>query len=61
MVDIDSGRKDLRTMLAEGKNRGVELPLTERALAGFDEASRSGWGARDNASLPVYWARRAGR
>lgn len=56
--DIDSGRKDLRTMLAQAKDSGVELPLVERALASFDEASRKGWGARDNAAMPVYWAGR---
>jgi 3-hydroxyisobutyrate dehydrogenase len=56
--DIDSGRKDLRTMLAQAKDSGVELPLVERALACFDEASRAGWGARDNAAMPVYWAGR---
>src|SRR5206468_10017094 len=45
--DIASGAKDLRTMLAEGKARGVELPLVERTLACFEEASRNGWAARD--------------
>jgi 3-hydroxyisobutyrate dehydrogenase len=56
---IDSGRKDLQTMLAEADARGVALPLVERALASFDEASRSGWGERDASSQCVYWARRA--
>ena len=28
---IDSGLKDLRTMAAEGKARGMDLPLVERA------------------------------
>jgi 3-hydroxyisobutyrate dehydrogenase len=53
--DIDGGRKDLRTMVAEAKGRGLELPLTERAIACFDEASRAGWGKEDNTFLPVYW------
>jgi 3-hydroxyisobutyrate dehydrogenase len=56
--DIDSCRKDLRTMLAEAKERGVELPLIERTLACFDEASRGGWGGRDASSIPVYWSQR---
>lgn len=56
--ELDNGRKDLRTMLAQAKDRGVELPLIERTLACFDEASRNGWGARDNSSMPVYWATR---
>ncbi|MBI4274844.1 MAG: NAD(P)-dependent oxidoreductase [Rhizobiales bacterium] len=56
--DLDSGRKDLRTMLAEGKARGVELPLVERTLASFDEASKAGWGARDASGQAIYWSRR---
>src|SRR5262249_41156672 len=55
---IDSGAKDLRPMLAEGKERGVELPLVERAAACFDEASRAGWGDRDGAAVTVYWPTR---
>jgi 3-hydroxyisobutyrate dehydrogenase len=54
--DIDSGRKDLHTMLAEAERRGISMPLIERTLACFDEASRDGWGARDASSLPVYWS-----
>ena len=54
--DIDSGRKDLHTMLAEGERRGISMPLIERTLACFDEASRNGWGAKDASSLPVYWS-----
>jgi 3-hydroxyisobutyrate dehydrogenase len=57
--DVDSIRKDLRTMLAEAKARGVELPLVERTLAIYDEASRAGWGDRDGSSLPAYWSSRA--
>jgi 3-hydroxyisobutyrate dehydrogenase len=56
--DLDAGRKDLRTMLDEGRARGVELPLVERTLACFDEASQAGWGGRDGSSQAVYWARR---
>jgi len=56
--NLDDGRKDLRTMLAEAKSRGVELPLIERTLACFDEASRAGWGQRDGSSQAVYWSQR---
>jgi 3-hydroxyisobutyrate dehydrogenase len=56
--DIDSCRKDLRIMLAEGQARGLAMPLVERTLACFDEASRAGWGARDSGGQSVYWARR---
>jgi len=58
--DIDSARKDLQTMLAAGKARGVELPLVERTLDCFDEASRNGWGLRDGSAVPVYWSKRGG-
>ena len=56
--DVDSIRKDLRTMIAEGQKRGVELPLVARALAVYDEASAAGWGARDGSSLPAFWSNR---
>jgi len=57
--DLDSIRKDLRTMLAEGEARGFDLPLVRRALAVYDEASAAGWGKRDGASLPAFWSNRA--
>jgi 3-hydroxyisobutyrate dehydrogenase len=56
--NLDDGRKDLRTMLAEAKSRGVELPLIERTLSCFDEASKAGWGQRDGSSQVVYWSQR---
>ena len=56
--NLDDGRKDLRTMLTEAKARDVELPLIERTLAGFDEASQAGWGQRDGSSQAVYWSQR---
>ena len=56
---VDSGVKDLRTMVAEGRARGLELPLTERALACFEEASRSGRAANDAAALAVHWSKRS--
>jgi 3-hydroxyisobutyrate dehydrogenase len=56
---VDSGTKDLRTMVTEGRARGLELPLTERALACFEEAGRSGWASGDAAALAVYWPKRS--
>ena len=55
---VDSGAKDLRTMAAEGKARGIELPLVERAAACFEEASRNGWGPRDGSAVAAYWSQR---
>jgi 3-hydroxyisobutyrate dehydrogenase len=51
--DIDSTRKDLRTMIEEAHALGVELPVTERTLECFDEASREGLGAGDACALPA--------
>jgi len=56
--DIDSGRKDLRAMLAEGKARGIELRVAKEALVCFDEASAKGLGAKDGSTLAVYWSER---
>jgi 3-hydroxyisobutyrate dehydrogenase len=56
--DLASCRKDLYTMLAEAKTRGVELPLVERAFACFDESNKAGWGSRDSSSQAIYWTRR---
>jgi 3-hydroxyisobutyrate dehydrogenase len=56
--DIDSGRKDLRAMIAEGQSRGIDLPLCERTLDCFEQASRDGWGTRDGSAQSVYWSRR---
>lgn len=53
--DIDSIRKDLRTMLAEAKAKGAALPLVERTLAIYDQAAAEGWGSRDGTWLPAYW------
>lgn len=56
--DLDSMRKDLRTMIAEGRSKGFTLPVTERVLEVYDEASREGWGERDCTSVPSYWSSR---
>lgn len=56
--DVNSIRKDLRTMLAVGKAKGFDLPLVARTLAVFDEAAQSGWGSRDGSALPGYWTQR---
>jgi len=56
--DIDSARKDLQTMLSAAQARGVALPLVERTLTCFEEASRNGWGLRDGSAIPVYWSKR---
>jgi 3-hydroxyisobutyrate dehydrogenase len=57
--DVDTIRKDLATMLAEGKTRGSNLPVVAATLGVYDEAIREGWGKRDGASLPAFWPSRA--
>jgi 3-hydroxyisobutyrate dehydrogenase len=56
--DVDSIRKDLRTMIEEARALGAALPLTERALACFDEASRDGLGPKDASTLPARFIQR---
>jgi 3-hydroxyisobutyrate dehydrogenase len=56
---LDNGIKDLRTMLAEGKAHGIGMPLVEKTLACFEEASRKGLGESDGAGLSVYWSKRS--
>ncbi len=56
--EVDSIRKDLRTMLAEAGAKGFDLPLVARTLSIFDEAAAKGWGKRDGSSLPAYWTTR---
>jgi 3-hydroxyisobutyrate dehydrogenase len=57
--DVDSAIKDLRTMLGEGKARGLELPLVERTLACYEETKRKVSGAAEVSAVSVYWADRA--
>jgi 3-hydroxyisobutyrate dehydrogenase len=56
--DLASVAKDLRTMLAEGHARGVDLPVVERALSAYEESIRAELGARDVVAQPIYWSRR---
>ena len=54
--DCDSIRKDFRTILAEAKTLGFGLPLAEKTLAIYDQASQEGWGRRDCTELPAFWS-----
>jgi 3-hydroxyisobutyrate dehydrogenase len=57
--DVDSIRKDLRTMLEEGRALGADLPVTACALACFDDASRDGLGGEDASTLPARFVGKA--
>jgi 3-hydroxyisobutyrate dehydrogenase len=59
--DVDSIRKDLRTMMEEAEGLGVSVPLVSRTLACFDEAARAGLGAGDGAMLPAHWLKAGGK
>ena len=47
-------------MLAEGRARGVELPLVERSSACYEEAIRHGLGPTEVSAVSAYWATRKG-
>ena len=55
--DVDSIRKDLRTMIEEGQALGVDLPVATCALAAFDDVSKEGLGGKDASVLPARYAR----
>ena len=55
---VDLVCKDLRTMIAEARALGGTLPAAETALKCFEEAARSGLGAKDQTALPAAWANR---
>ena len=53
--DVDSVRKDLRTMLDEGRAQGKPMPLVTKTLDLYDRASAAGLGARNCTTLLPYW------
>ena len=57
--DLDSMRKDLRTMLEEAEHLGVELPTAARVLEAFDQASHAGHGGIDGVRIPAWVTGRA--
>lgn len=58
--DVDSIRKDLRTMIEEARSLGRDLPVTSRALECFDAAAATGLGASDATALLTHWLGRTG-
>ena len=59
--NIDSIRKDLRTMLEEGKGLGAELPVTARTLELYDDVARQGFGDKDATHVVRHWLDHKGR
>jgi 3-hydroxyisobutyrate dehydrogenase len=54
--NVDTMRKDLSEMIAEGRALGREMPVTQRVLECFDYASKQGLGGKDCSMLPVSWS-----
>ena len=55
---LDGGIKDVKAMLAEGKRRGVELPLLQQTLACYEEAKRTLTGNDEVSNVAAYWPNR---
>lgn len=57
--NIDSIRKDLRTMIEEGASLGYNLPTVQSALGAFNQASDDGLGQGDGTQLAAWWIKHA--
>jgi 3-hydroxyisobutyrate dehydrogenase len=53
--NIDSIRKDLKTMIEEAAASGYSLPVTTAALESFNNASAAGLGNGDGTELAAWW------
>jgi 3-hydroxyisobutyrate dehydrogenase len=56
--DVNSAIKDMQSMLAEAKSRGIELPLVERTLGCYQETRQHRSGSAEISTVSVYWADR---
>ena len=59
--DIDSIRKDLRTMVEEAKALGAELPVTAHTLELYDDVAKQGFGGKDATHVIRHWLDHKGR
>jgi 3-hydroxyisobutyrate dehydrogenase len=59
--DVNSAIKDMQSMLAEAKLRGIELPLVERSLACYEETKQHRSGSAEISTVSVHWADRRRR
>lgn len=57
-VDLVTMRKDVRTMVAQGRKNGFEMPLTEKTLANLEQAIDQGLGQADCTQFPIWWLNR---
>jgi 3-hydroxyisobutyrate dehydrogenase len=56
---LDGGIKDVTAMLAEGRKRGLELPLLQQTLACYEDARRTMSGSDEVSNVSAYFAGRA--
>ncbi len=56
--NLDGGIKDVKAMLAEGKRRGIDLPLVQQTLACYEEAKQTMSGDDEVSNVAAYWAHR---
>ena len=56
--DLAGCIKDLQSMQAEGKARGITLPLVQMTLACMEESVSKGLGPKEAAMHSVYWAKK---
>jgi 3-hydroxyisobutyrate dehydrogenase len=56
--DLAGCMKDLQSMQAEGKARGLTLPLVQMTLACMEESASKGLGGKEAAMHSVYWAKK---
>ena len=59
-VDIETMRKDLRTMVEEAAAAGLTLPVTARALDCYDAVAQAGEGGRDITAFATRALSRSG-
>ena len=50
--------KDLQSMQAEGRARGLSLPLVQMTLACMEESASKGLGGKEAATHSVYWSKK---
>jgi 3-hydroxyisobutyrate dehydrogenase len=56
--DLAGCMKDLQSMQAEAKARGLSLPLVQMTLACMEESAAAGLGDKEAAMHSVYWAKK---
>ena len=56
--DLAGCIKDLQSMQAEGRARGLSLPLVQLTLACMEESASAGLGGKEAATHSVYWSKK---